>query len=1262
MTGKSAPSSGRKRQKGKRWAKGQSSSCNPTYNRHRQLAKSSVLSYPSFSAGPYQGNLTENAIKVHDQDQASIAVDEDDIATVHSFKDDVLSGSFQVPAFDRFLSKFSIQSNMHKQMLSILTAVRDIIKGSDGRESETEYFATLMTTLESTLTADELAAAITLVNTIIRRVPTSILRKNFSGFSKMFDDLLTQNSKCAESDHNILIGQLTSCLGYLLQVQDRAEWNNKSTQNMFQDILHFVTHSQPKIRKSARRTVYLVVTADGNRQHPSAKVAADYCIPELNSYSGGKLTTNNILHIFNLLNEIIMYFPAKQLKETCRTILEKMNDLANIQIKICSLVTFHALFSGLPKAENMPPLLAVQITNALHSFSPSANDSNLMPKWLATMEAASIHLHTENSDLKDSWMNLQRVFKKGREGWLSKCPEIQKAVTSTFKALLYKILEPLNETPNVPVTTLQIIGSLFNTIEECMAFQYNSVWDQVIHVLAVFFETAGKFASKFMQKCLQNLASLRDSHHFAYSNNLDYAIGKAVRSMGPDVVLSAIPLTIRESDRINDGCCNNWLVPILRDNICHAKLSFFATYFLPLADSCLLIAQKLQSEGKLEAASNYELLHTQLWSCLPGFCNSPSDLAENFKTVAKTLGQSLNQQPQLRLDILAALRSVIKSNLDNETNKIELMRFSKNFLPILMNLYTTEPDAVAENHIRLAVLETIIVYLQITPPESCTKLFDKIVSKLEDGSADEFMKQAILDVSRTLIIYVDYDRVHKMYTIALENIESYDKTVVKKCYRVFQEICLVKSEACLEFVKNNWSGFKDCFSSLESGSPAVKAIKLRGLASIIDLIPKKKSITALLPKIISCVCELSQKAKEAAFDLLQQILQHFLDERFQDDEATLQNFVGMMLSGLGTSASTINATVASVGFIIKAFDEHVTDELLQNVLEKACLLLEADDRSVMRASLDFLIAVMPVLRDDILITHLSTIVQNVLAMPDDVRKPLRPKIQELLTKLIKRFGRGLVVKYVPEKHHRLITNLHKAIERKKRQQLSKALLTKEFKRGSKDSAERKGLAELLEDSDSDDEKDNTKLLTCIREKTDDSIVNFLDPTSAQSIQSFSAKRPGLKNLFPMASDGRLIIADGDVDLETPKDDKLPKEGGEGLLAELPFGENASKRKLTVVEDDDEQIVSTSKAPEIGIHRALGTQKKDTSAHMGVKYRAKKAKGDIKKAGQPDPYAYIPMDRSTLNKRQSSDKYKSLLRAARKGAKKGAKQRGRFGKK
>lgn len=50
-----------------------------------------------------------------------------------------------------------------------------------------------------------------------------------------------------------------------------------------------------------------------------------------------------------------------------------------------------------------------------------------------------------------------------------------------------------------------------------------------------------------------------------------------------------------------------------------------------------------------------------------------------------------------------------------------------------------------------------------------------------------------------------------------------------------------------------------------------------------------------------------------------------------------------------------------------------------------------------------------------------------------------------------------------------------------------------------------------------------------------------------------------------------------------------------------------------------------------ICRPLGSAASVASG-VGSEYKSKKARGDIKKQGKHDPYAYLPLSRKNLNKR------------------------------
>ncbi|CAH2227246.1 jg255, partial [Pararge aegeria aegeria] len=98
--------------------------------------------------------------------------------------------------------------------------------------------------------------------------------------------------------------------------------------------------------------------------------------------------------------------------------------------------------------------------------------------------------------------------------------------------------------------------------------------------------------------------------------------------------------------------------------------------------------------------------------------------------------------------------------------------------------------------------------------------------------------------------------------------------------------------------------------------------------------------------------------------------------------------------------------------------------------------------------------------------------------------------------------------------------------------------------------------------------------------------------------------------------------------ENPKPSKLLKPGAKRRyddILSIKSGRTNRSRASTVT------VGSKYKAGGKGIHRPLGSAASVTSA-MGTEYKSKKAKGDIKKRGKPDPYAYLPLSRKNLNKR------------------------------
>lgn len=185
-------------------------------------------------------------------------------------------------------------------------------------------------------------------------------------------------------------------------------------------------------------------------------------------------------------------------------------------------------------------------------------------------------------------------------------------------------------------------------------------------------------------------------------------MGAAIRSMGPETVLNVITLKKPNGDLNLD---RSWLLPVLKENIKRSTLKYWLDEILPMAMSCHKKSLRLAEVNDGIGSHSAELLYLQLWNLLHSFSNSPTDIKESFKAVAKILGLAITDRKELRLAVMASLRRLIAAakESENEEDLQEIGRFDKNYLPILFNVYTSRPIGTDEEGQRLAALDTIKV-------------------------------------------------------------------------------------------------------------------------------------------------------------------------------------------------------------------------------------------------------------------------------------------------------------------------------------------------------------------------------------------------------------------------------------------------------------------------------------------------------------------------------------------------------------------------
>ena len=73
----------------------------------------------------------------------------------------------------------------------------------------------------------------------------------------------------------------------------------------------------------------------------------------------------------------------------------------------------------------------------------------------------------------------------------------------------------------------------------------------------------------------------------------------------------------------------------------------------------------------------------------------------------------------------------------SDSDRQEIGKYAKNYLPLLFNLYTTEKWNHSRDPVRQSVFETIKRYLTITDRALCQTFFDKSLEKTANADLDQ---------------------------------------------------------------------------------------------------------------------------------------------------------------------------------------------------------------------------------------------------------------------------------------------------------------------------------------------------------------------------------------------------------------------------------------------------------------------------------------------------------------------------------------------
>lgn len=642
--------------------------------------------------------------------------------------------------------RFSLNN---KQTAIVLSAVEDTLKDQRVGSSPTAYFAALLALLGQSVSPStgivnkELATSVVyLLDLVTPHVPAPLLRSKFSQILTSLAPALTHHDVDAP-----FLRSSIGCLESLLASQDAAAWALPQTQigprRAIAGLLVLAADHRPKVRKRAQDAITLVLKSPSpspSLDHPAADMCAETALHNLSdavAISGKQKKKNKghaqdqhqpgMMHALQLAKTIASAsggWPSKKIEPLCE-VLMNISKSNNEYLTMAAFEVFEIIFEGMADESSSSKL--PRLMEAISELRPSQNDSQLLPPWIAVISRG--YDVSAQIDPEVTFQKLPELTELISGFLASSSHNIRISASECLISFLVNcipdsvILEPSIYDEKVLEKVAKLVTSL-------LSVKYQAAWMEVFNVLSALFGALKWRSSPLANDVVLAVGELRGNDSFNGKKQADAVLGKAIEVMGPEVVLSTLPLNLLKPAPGQPG--RAWLLPILRDHVINTNLAHFRLEFVPLSEAMF---QKVIDNGDAEKTMEIKIFETivqQTWALLPGYCNLPRDLTEAFdQSLAELLANLLYKQTELRADVCRALQTLVESNQeiialdapeidlllrarltkeDAQRNLGHLSSFAGNLLAVLFNVYSqTLPQ------FRGYILQCINAYLSITP-------------------------------------------------------------------------------------------------------------------------------------------------------------------------------------------------------------------------------------------------------------------------------------------------------------------------------------------------------------------------------------------------------------------------------------------------------------------------------------------------------------------------------------------------------------------
>lgn len=983
----------------------------------------------------------------------------------------------------------------------VLNAIEDTLRSQKSEATPTAYFAALLSLLQQYITADRIvnkdlaAAVVYLLDLITSHVPAPLLRSKFPQILASLAPALTH----PEAEAPLLRASI-GCLESLLIAQDSQAWSlpqsPTSPRGAVGGLLGLAMDQRPKVRKRAQEALSNVLKQpppSPSLDHPASGMCAETALGHLQTAAEDATSKKRkqrhqeetshdpaLMHALQLVRTVASAqngWPSKKIDALCELLLN-ISRGSNEFLTMAAFEIFEIIFAGLANevsSTKLPRLLEI-----ITELQPSQNDSQLLPPWIAVLSRG--YDVSAQIEPDETFQKLPELFGKISVFLASSSHNVRVSASECLISLLHTCV-PDSVILDPSVMDDKAMEKVARTLKELLNVKYQTAWMEVFNVLAAAFEVLRWQACPLLDNIIKAVGDLRGDDSFTGKKEADQVLSAAIKAAGPEAVLKILPLNL--DGKAAKGPGRAWLLPVMRDSVSNTNLAHFRAALVPLSETMF---QRVLGHGDAEKTMEIKIFETvvsQIWSCLPGYCQLPLDLTEAIdQSFAELLSNLLYQQPQMRTEICRALQNLVETNkaiaeLDGDENLIEqgrvsradaqknlqhLAGFASNLLAVLFNVYS---QTLPQN--RGNLLQCINAYLSITPEQELLETFQRVATMLEtslpvEGPQTQADKQkwerkeakskmpptshTLMDLIITMATYLPRESFAGLFIMAANVVNKQDDPQLqKKAYKLIPR--LSESEIGRQALAERNADLQQLL--LGSADKVSAPARRDRLASIAEMIPGLPTtdlhfIPSIIPEVVISCKEVNEKARTAAFDLLVLMAEKMAEggtvinakvPHMPADAApvpaSLEEYFTMVSAGLaGSTPHMISASITALTRLLFEFHTRLSETTVADLVQTMDLFLTSNNREIVRSVLGFVKVCIISLPSALVLPRLETLIPNLIVWSHEHKQQFKAKVKHIFERMIRRFGVELVERYTPEADRKLIANIRKTRERRKK--------------------------------------------------------------------------------------------------------------------------------------------------------------------------------------------------------------------------------------